>query len=199
MSKRVGLPVTILITALIATAFASGPVVAGEDVVTTQELVGDMAQYDGRTVTIEGEAIGDVMLRGDYAWITVNDDAYSMPQAGDPGSGRSLEDGGTFAGYANWGMGVWVTREQAENISFCGGYKGRGDTVRVTGVFHRACPEHGGDTDIHATTLLTLEKGYPFSHRFDYAKLMVVLSLLAICLAMWFLMRRKIRAAIHQG
>lgn len=92
-----------------------------------------------------------------------------------------------------------MTREQAKEISFCGGYKGRGDTVRVTGVFHRACPEHGGDTDIHATTLLLVEKGFSFSHHFDYAKLTVVLGLLAICLAMWFLRRHKIRAAIHHG
>ena len=104
------------------------------------------------------------MLRGDYAWITVNDDAYSMPQQGDPGKRAQPGGRGTFAGYSNWGIGIWVTREQAEQISFCGGYKGRGDTVRVTGVFNRACSEHGGDTDIHATTLLLMEKGYSFPH-----------------------------------
>ena len=58
MRKYAALPVALLIAILIAAVFSSGPVKAGEDVVTTQELVGDMAKYDGRTVTIEGRSSG---------------------------------------------------------------------------------------------------------------------------------------------
>lgn len=98
----------------------------------SNDLIDRAKDYDGQTVVYEGEVVGDILYRGDYAWLAVSDGANTI--------------------------GCYVTKAQAEQISFVGGYGKRGDTVRVEGVFHRACAEHGGDLDLHAdtTTIITV-------------------------------------------
>lgn len=181
-----------LIAALVLAAFPTmfcGAARAAEEV-TTQELVENMERYDGREVTITGEAVGDIMVRDDYAWITVNDDAYSI---------KSIEEGGDFAGLSNYGIGVWAPRRELEKIHVLGGYKNKGDWVRVTGTFNRACHEHGGDTDIHAESVVVLKAGYPISHPFQYWKLLVVIILAGIIVVLWVVRRKKIRRALRKA
>jgi hypothetical protein len=191
-AKRSGLLIAALMLSMAFCLLSSGLVLAQGDgwnsgeVVTIQELVDHMEEFNDRVVTVEGEVVGDVMRRGENAWITVNDDAYSE---------MTLDEGQGFTGYSNVGIGVWVSAAAADSIEFCGGYKVRGDRFVVTGVFHRACPEHGGDTDIHATSLRLAERGHEISHPFDYTMLLVALGLLAVSLFLWFLLRRKVRAA----
>lgn len=80
-----------------------------------------------KTIEYEGEIIGDIMKRGSYTWINVHDDANAV--------------------------GVWVPAMEMGNVKYSGQYKYTGDIIRVTGTFHRACIEHGGDMDIHAEKL----------------------------------------------
>ncbi len=94
------------------------------ETVSSQVLINNAKQYDGKIVTYQGEAVGDIMARGDHAWINLND------------------------GYI--AVGVWVKKAELKDIVYLGSYREKGDIVEVTGVFHRACPEHGGDLDIHA-------------------------------------------------
>src|SRR5450756_1940772 len=65
-------------------------------------------------------------------------------------SNKSIEAGGQLVGMSNMSMSVWAEKIDSEDIKILGGYKNKGDRVMVTGVFNRACHEHGGDTDIHA-------------------------------------------------
>ncbi len=157
---------------LAAASFALSSVAArgAESQVTVQELVEKAQEYDGREVVVEGEVVGDVMMRGEEAWITVNDDPYSR---------RSLEEGGEFAGLSNYGIGVVLPRAEAEKVKVLGGYKHHGDRVRVRGIFHRADREHGGDTDIEGVSLEVVKPGYPIPHPFSYGKLAVALALSA--------------------
>ncbi len=168
---------------------ACGVALAAEEV-TIEELVSGMHAFDGKEVTISGEAVGDVMLRGDHGWVTVNDDAYST---------RSVQEGGGFAGYSNWGIGVWAPRAELEDIHILGGYKNKGDQVRVTGIFHRACREHGGDTDIHASRIEVLEPGHPISHPFNYWKLGVALALAALALSLGYVWWKRARPFQPEG
>lgn len=139
--------------------------------VSVNDLINRIDHYDGRRVIIEGEAIGDLMRRGGYSWITVNDDAYSE---------KCIEEGGDFAGYSNIGIGVWVESGQAEAIRHLESYKTKGDRVRVNGVFHRVCAEQGGDTDIHAESLLVLQEGHEIEHPLNHLRLLVLLVMLAV-------------------
>ena len=99
----------------------------------SNDLIDRAKDYDGQTVVYEGEVVGDILYRGDYAWLAVSDGANTI--------------------------GCYVIKAQAEQLSFVGGYGKRGDTVRVQGVFHRACAEHGGDLDIHADTVSIITVG----------------------------------------
>jgi hypothetical protein len=167
-------PVCALLLAM--SALLAGPALA-DDTVQINELIKNMRKYDGKVVTIHGEAIGDVMVRGTYAWITVNDDRYSK---------KSVEEGGELIGMSNSGIGVWVPERDTRAINIYGGYKNKGAEVRVTGVFHRACHEHGGDTDIHATSVELLKRGYPFRHRFPYGRLLAVIVLTCVIGLLWY-------------
>jgi hypothetical protein len=54
---------------------------------------------------------------------------------------------------------VVVSPQDAEVVTVYGDYRHQGDIVRISGVFHAACPEHGGDMDIHATDLSVVRAG----------------------------------------
>ncbi|MGE5554394.1 MAG: DNA-binding protein [Betaproteobacteria bacterium] len=101
--------------------------------VSSEELIEEPRRWDQREVTYRGEVIGDVMRRGRMAVLNVNDGTYAM--------------------------GVWVPVQFVEEIKFAGRHGVKGDTVEVFGVYRRACPEHGGDPDIHADRLTVVEPG----------------------------------------
>lgn len=122
MPKKALLLIIILVLVLVpAVALAEGNAVSSND------LIDHAKDYDNQTIVYEGEVLGDILYRGEHAWLAVSDGSNTI--------------------------GVYVTAEQAKQISFVGGYGVRGDTIRIEGVFHRACAEHGGDLDIHADSI----------------------------------------------
>lgn len=123
------------------------------ELVNHMNVPGDVSKglfWNGRAVTFHGEAIGEVMVRGDYAWIHLNDDAYMV---------RNVEEGAKLGGY-NSGMAVWIPAELTTRIDSYGDYQHEGSIVEIEGVFNGACKEHGGDMDIHATSLKALRAGH---------------------------------------
>ncbi len=112
-------------------------------------LLQEWEKYDGKEVIFKGEAVGDVLWRGDFAWVAVNDDPYSL---------RALHEAGELHG-GNSGIGVWMPASEAERIKRLGRHGSRGDYLEITGVFHADCGEHGGDFDIHALEVRVLEPG----------------------------------------
>ena len=125
--------------------------------ISSVELINRAKEYDGKIVVFSGEAIGDVMLRGDYAWANINDGDNAI--------------------------GAWLPAELAKEIRLTGSYKQKGDRVEVTGVFHRACPEHGGDLDIHGQALRKISAGRLLNHRLNTGKRnMAVVLAGALCL-----------------
>jgi hypothetical protein len=137
-------------------------------------LVEDAAAWDGHIVRFVGEAIGEAMRRGDRCWIHLNDDAYGL---------AGPRDEVVRAG-ANSGIGVWVTAEQAGAIACFGDYRRHGDLVEVAGVFHAACPQHGGDLDIHAATLRIICPGYPTAHPIQPSRMVAAAILAVLTLAL---------------
>jgi hypothetical protein len=135
--------------------------------ISSTELINNAKQFDGKQVVYEGEVIGDVMLRGDYAWINVND--------------------------SNKAIGVWVKASLAKAISYTGSYKSKGDWIEVVGIFNRACPEHGGDLDIHAQSLRKISSGRYIQERLNPGKRDQAVVLLGILGFVWILTRLKRR------
>ena len=122
----------LVIIALLLLSAPAAALAEGQSV-SSSELIDQAKDYDGKTVIYEGEVIGDILYRGEFAWLAVFDGSNTI--------------------------GCYVSAEQAQQISVVGGYGKRWDTVRVEGVFHRACAEHGGDLDIHAETVTVLAAG----------------------------------------
>lgn len=129
--------------------------------ISSTELISNAKQYDAKLVTYEGEVIGDVMVRGDYAWINVND-------------GKNA-------------IGIWIPKSLTKDILYTGSFKSKGDWIEITGVFQRACPEHGGDLDIHAQTMRKISAGRPIFERLNLDKRNLILILAGILLLIWIL------------
>lgn len=122
--------------------------------VSSSELIKNAGQHDNKSVVYAGEVIGDVMARGGFAWINLND--------------------------GNSAIGVWVDKTLSCDIQYTGGYKVKGDWVEVAGIFHRACVEHGGDLDIHAQSLRKVIPGRVLKERLNLEKRNFALILLGI-------------------
>jgi len=134
--------------------------------ISSKELIDRASQYDGKLVVYSGEAVGEVMPRQEFAWINVHDGSNAL--------------------------GIWLSRALAQEINFTGSFQSRGDFLEVTGIFHRACPEHGGDLDIHAQGIRMLRKGEVFQYKINLDKRNLTLVLLGI-LSIWTLtlLKRK--------
>lgn len=122
---------------------------------TVAELIENGKMLDGSEVSMTVEMIGDLMSRGAYSWV------------------NGLDSTGA--------MGLWIPFEQASEIKVLGNGKYKGDTVRIRGVFHRACQEHGGDMDIHVSALTIVEHGHMVINEIPEAKIISFVLLTASC------------------
>ena len=135
--------------------------------ISSVELIENAKIYDGKQVLYQGEAIGEIMPRGDYAWVNLFDGLSAI--------------------------GIWMHREQGKEVLYLGSYKSKGDIIEVTGIFHRACPEHGGDLDIHAQAIGKVSPGRMVSEKLNTAKRNLSLILLGILCLIIILRRLKPR------
>lgn len=123
--------------------------------VSSNDLVEDALHYDGARIEYIGEVVGDLMVRGEHVWLNVND--------------------------GNRAIGVWAKKSLVKNIKHTGGYRYLGDKIKVVGIFNRACPEHGGDLDIHAQKLSVIQEGHKIEHPINPSKgILAVIFFIAV-------------------
>lgn len=125
------------------------------------ELINNAKLYDGKTIVYQGEAIGEVMLRGDYAWVNLSD--------------------------GNNAIGIWLNASLAKQIIHVGSYSVKGDWLAITGVFHQSCLEHGGDLDIHAQAINKIRPGRVLVEKTNLEKRNLVIILSFILILIWIL------------
>lgn len=142
-------------------SFFSFSVSSSAQTLSSTELINDAKQYDGKLVVYTGEVIGDVMLRGEFAWVNINDGDNAL--------------------------GVWMDASLAREIKFTGNYKSRGDSLEISGIFHRICLEHGGDMDIHAKSLRKIASGRLVNEKLNLDKRNLSIVLLGALLIIWIL------------
>jgi len=128
--------------------------IANAQAISSTDLINNAKEYDGKIITYEGEVIGDIMTRGQHAWININDGQNAI--------------------------GIWVDNLMVKDIVYVGSYKAKGDEVEIKGVFHRACIEHGGDLDIHVQSIRKISTGRQISEALDFNKIKIVLMLSGI-------------------
>ena len=132
--KKLCAVLTIVVLAVLIVAPVSASVVQ-PPLLSTTELVENSYKWDGKTVSFKGEVLQDLMVRKDGTWM-------------------NLSDGNNTA------MGVFVPKDVAMPvISHVEDYRTVGDVVLITGVFHRVCVQHEGETDIHAVSVTVLTLG----------------------------------------
>ena len=124
------------------------------NVIEINQLVENASTLDNTEVSIQGELIGEALERGEYAWININDTTNAI--------------------------GVWVKQSDINQIQFYGDYKHKGDIVKITGTFNKACVEHGGDVDIHCTNIELVEKGYIIKEELSFLKIITAVVLITI-------------------
>jgi hypothetical protein len=139
----------------------------GQGVISSKELINNAKLYDGKTVVYAGEVIGDVMVRGDFAWVNLNDGLNAI--------------------------GIWVPKSLIKDILYEGSYKSKGDWLEVIGTFRRNCPEHGGDLDIHAQAIRKTGAGRALTERLNVAKRNMFL-VLTVILCLTLILRQLKRA-----
>lgn len=142
--------------------------VNAESVININDLIENAKQLDGQQVIVQGEAIGERLDRGDYSWVNIND--------------------GTNA------IGIWVKKSEAEKISFYGNYKHKGDIIKITGIFHRACTEHGGEADLHSSSMVIIEEGHAIKEQVSDSKIIttIILTFFALSGMFIFFQKRKL-------
>ncbi|MDF2586360.1 MAG: hypothetical protein K0S41_201 [Anaerocolumna sp.] len=135
--------------------------------ISLSELIENGTNMDGEELTIQGEAIGESMNRGDYSWININDGSAAI--------------------------GVWLKSKDAEKVSYFGNYKYIGDTIKLKGHFYRACKEHGGEADFHADSFEIVKEGHETIKKISNGKLVSagILSLCAMIVLFLFRQNKK--------
>ena len=165
--NRTGLTLFFLASLLVAAraAPATAPRDSIMDPVGTKELIEHPRDYDGKEILFEGEAIGDPMGRGGFAWVNILD--------------------------SNAAMGVFMPAALLPASGNYGSYAAAGDRVLVCGVFHRACPDHGGDMDVHASSVTVLAAGHPTAHHVSRLELALVLPAFLLATALFAVLRKR--------
>ena len=135
-----------------------GVSVAGASQLTLGELMVDPGKYEGSTITLKAEVVGDVMLRGQDGWINVSDGTGSL--------------------------GVFAPRVLIENL-VPGRFGLKGDVVAIVGVFNRSCTGHGGDMDIHASALAVVNMHQILPQHVDWWRYILATVLGLVFMALW--------------
>lgn len=151
MITKFGLMLGIFFAASISISYA-------QEIINSTKLINEAGQYDKEVVIYQGEVIGEVMVRGNHAWLNINDGDNAI--------------------------GVWLEKDLVKDISYAGSYQTKGDYIEVTGVFNRDCLLHGGDLDIHASQMKKIQQGSKNTETLDFKKLRTAI----ICGAGWILM-----------
>ena len=107
---------------------------------TIESLFEQASLYDGRTVQIVGEVVGDRINANDGT-----DRCWIMLTSLDEDNASSIS--------------VLLSAEQANQIDHYGRYGVTGTTLQVRGTYHQACPDHDGIPDVHATASSVIAKG----------------------------------------
>lgn len=127
-----------------------------------QTLVEKGVSYDGKTVVISGEVIGDILYRKNCVWLNV------------------LSPEGTA-------IGVKATQNQLPAIKMTGNYRQHGDTVSVTGTFSRFNKEELGETMLLADQITLTAPGYLTETPVSLKKALLACSLLLVSFILGFL------------
>ena len=149
----------LLLALIVRLSFFSSPLYA-TTIYTSDMLINQSNQLDGKAIYFKGEVVGDILRRGNFCWINVYDGSQAI--------------------------GIYCRTEMVKYIKFVGDYKHTGDTLEIRGIFHKSCKQHGGELDIHAKQIRIIKTGAKREHPLSKPRLyLAILLLLCISLVLW--------------
>lgn len=104
---------------------------------TVFQLLEKQTELDGKEISFDGEVIGQPIFDKNGVFINLMDHEFNA-------------------------LGVYLDKSMLTTINHYGRDGQKGDYVRVTGIFHKVCLQHGGDTDLHVTKLSMIKPGERF-------------------------------------
>ncbi|GMQ86478.1 MAG: hypothetical protein BMS9Abin07_2057 [Acidimicrobiia bacterium] len=156
-------------------ALTAAPAVA-QVIVPVEDLLADPSAFNGQTITVEGELIGDYGFRSDGTmWTQLNDDSYVQ---------APVVDGGELTG-SNVGIGVRMPAALAQSLDPPGGYRVRGPVVQATGVWKYHDPDRQGESYLDASAVETVEQGTRLEESGNMVAIGIGVLLLAISGLLW--------------
>ena len=114
------------------------------------DLASADSYHDNQIVQVLGEVVGDrIFETGDmgHCWITLD--------------APNTKDDATIA--------VYMTSESAQMIDTYGKYHTRGTMLQVRGIFHLACSEHQGISDLHADYVAVAQPGVEVDDTLEFS------------------------------
>ena len=138
------------------------------------ELTQADATYQGNTVQIVGEVVGDTIRAEEdpgKRWITL----------------EAIEEEYESS------ISVLVSESDISLIDTYGGYNRKGTTLQVRGTFYLACPSHEGIIDIHADAVTLVAHGSQTTDEFDIGKFVpgIVLCVIGLLLTLLYRLLRE--------
>jgi len=138
---------------------------------TVSELTSADPVMAGSLVSFAGEAIGEpIDADAGHKWVNVS-------------GGGSL-------------IGVYMTDEEAAQITNYGAYGVKGTELDIVGTFDTSCEQHGGDLDVHAAKVGVVSPGGRLSIDPGVWKLYLGVGLMALGGAAWILYRIRRRSTL---
>ncbi len=148
----------------------------------TVELQQDPKAWNGQSVVVTGELVGDYGVQSDGVWVQLNDDQYAQ---------LPLLEEGLLLG-TNSGIGALVPPRLFDPDAWGppGHYRNRGPIVTVTAVFHFHSPLRQGATFLEVTSVELVESSRPLVDNGPTWPRQAGLSLLGIALLFVTVVRR---------
>ncbi|OPX28831.1 MAG: hypothetical protein B1H08_05195 [Candidatus Omnitrophica bacterium 4484_171] len=116
-------------------------------------------KFDRKVVTVEGEAIGNLLNdnRGGV-WLNIFDAGYNI--------------------------GIYAHKKAVfKDVNNFGAYAKRGDIIEVKGIFYKNCPLHA-ERDIHAVSVKIVRRGYALRETVSGYEKLTSFALSIICLTL---------------
>lgn len=149
--------------------------------VNVEDLLADSVGFEGQTIRVVGELIGDYGFRRDgSAWSQLNDDYYAT---------APLLEGGSLRG-SNVGIGIRAPAGLIEDLDPPGDYQHRGPLVRATGTWKYHDEDRGGETYLDVVDIQVLERGTDLNETANPVVLGLGASLLLLALWLGYRARR---------
>ena len=160
VSRLICISISVIICCFLVICIAV-PGSASSDPSGINDLVGNPSEYNGQTITLTGEVIGERMVRQDGCWINMSDGSNAI--------------------------GIWISKSETDRIHVYGDYKHTGDTVTVTGVFYESCPAHGGEPDVHSSRLIVKDTGEERTESISVEKILLAVGVVSAALILFLI------------